>query len=155
MYTWGRPLGQETTLWPYTQWMFLFIYVKKEKHTGRHSTVILVDFDLPPTTNIWLIGKLASCYFPDCAAVADTPGLYWCAYWDMRAERHRSVWTPSRSGSNALSPLLAVAADAGDAAEDPGSDAHSEGSLLRRDGAHKPLCRTLTHVVSGNQRWCD
>lgn len=58
------------------------------------------------------------------------------------------------SHSNVIFPVLTVEADAGDAPEDPGSDAHTEGSILRQDGVNKPLCRTLTHVVSGNERGC-
>lgn len=53
------------------------------------------------------------------------------------------VRTQRRSHANLLFPLLTVAADAGDAAEDPGPDAHSEGGVLTRD-ALLPLCRTLT-----------
>lgn len=45
---------------------------------------------------------------------------------------------PDVSHANMLFPLPAAAADAGDAAEDPGSDAHSEGSVLTRDSASDP-----------------
>lgn len=43
------------------------------------------------------------------------------------------VWTLSRSHANLLYPLLTVAADAGDAAEDPGPDGHSEGGVLTQE----------------------
>lgn len=59
------------------------------------------------------------------------------------------------SHSNVIFPVLAVEADAGDAPEDPGSDAHAKGSIVRQDGMNKPLCRTLTHVVGGNEQWSD
>lgn len=58
------------------------------------------------------------------------------------------VLARSCSHANVVSPVPAVAADAGDAPEDPGSDAHAEGSVLRKDGVNKPLCRTLTHTSS-------
>lgn len=51
----------------------------------------------------------------------------------------RCVSDSVHHGSNVLhlvSSLSTAAADAGDAAEDPGSDAHSEGRLLTQDSIH-------------------